>query len=89
MKTKTFEHKRKVKIWITFILTIITWIGFIWWIDSLELAIVDGWVEWIDKLHFLVTFPIIMVYFAIIIIIVHFYWKLIEWMVSKLIGKFY
>lgn len=89
MKTRSFEHKRKLKIWITSIFAFISWIGIAWWIDAQEFAFLEGWGEWLKDLHFLVSLVIIMAYFTVIYIIVHFYWKAVQWIVGKLVDRFY
>ena len=89
MKARTFKHKSKIKIWITGIIAMTSLIGFAWWIDDQELTFLEGWAKWMDDVHFLVSFVTIMLYFGVIMVIVHFYWKLIKWIVDKLINKFY
>ena len=89
MKVRTLEHKRKVKVWITFIFVFTTWIGFGWWLDAQDYPAVEKAANWLEGVHFLPSLAIIMVYLSVVVVVVHYYWKLIALIVGRLINKYY
>ena len=89
MKVRTLEHKRRVKLWVAFIITMTTWIGFGWWLDVQEYPAIADAGEWLDGVHFLPSLAIIMVYLSIIILFIQYYFRLVAWIIGKLIDKYY
>ena len=89
MKTRTLSHRRKLKNWITSIVAITSVILFTWWFDKTDTPFITEFAEWLIVLHFFIRLSVMMIYFLIVFVIIHFYWELIKWIVGKLVDKFY
>jgi hypothetical protein len=89
MNARTSNHKRNVIIWITTIVAMTSWILFVWWVDTKEFTTIDNWSDWMEDIHFFAKLGVMVVIFSIITVVLHWYWKLIDWIVTKFVNKFY